>query len=168
MKTVPFREIGPSFKMAMRRDKMASNELFKEACRKPLVRNPDKKKADKNKFTNVLGEKKGKVFVQQQDIDTLALRRYPGMGKKPSNATPQDKPAKHTFSYKRNKYENCAKEAAHSKAAPWSSSTTELQEAAIEIQQDKRALRKTEISFERESWSKCSGRKKNPEVVSNS
>lgn len=61
---VPFREVGPYFAMRLRRDKMATTDLFKEACRKPKVANVDKKKADKNKFTNELGETKGKVFVQ--------------------------------------------------------------------------------------------------------
>ena len=60
---VPFREVGPYFKMRFRRDKMASIDLFKEACRQPKVLNVDRKKADKNKFTSALGEKKGKVFV---------------------------------------------------------------------------------------------------------
>lgn len=89
MKTVPFREVGPSFNMVLRRDKMAANDLFKEACKKPNVRNFDKKKADKNKFTTVLGEKKGKVFLQHADLDTLNLRKYKGMGKKA--ATPSKK-----------------------------------------------------------------------------
>ena len=80
MRTVPFREVGPSFSMSFRREKMASFDLFKEACKQPKVRNPDKKRADKNKFTNVLGEKKGKVFVQHQDLDTIALRKFKGMG----------------------------------------------------------------------------------------
>ena len=64
MKTVPFREVGPSFNMKLRREKMASADLFKEACRQPNLRNADKKRQDKNKFTNSLGEKKGKLFVQ--------------------------------------------------------------------------------------------------------
>lgn len=76
MKTVPFREVGPSFTMTLRRDKMAGMDLFKEACKKPMVKNLDKKRADKNKFTTALGEKKGKVFIQQQDIDTIALRKF--------------------------------------------------------------------------------------------
>ena len=84
MQTVPFREVGPSFNMRLRREKMAGHELFKEACKQPKIRNPDKKRADKNKFTTALGEKKGKVFVQHQDLDTIALRKFKGMGKKPA------------------------------------------------------------------------------------
>ena len=91
MQTVPFREVGPSFSMRLRREKIASHELFKEACKQPKIRNPDKKRADKNKFTTALGEKKGKVFVQHQDLDTIALRKFKGMGKKPATGAPGDK-----------------------------------------------------------------------------
>ena len=56
MKTVPFREIGPSFDMKLRRDKLAGFDLYKEACKKPKIRNPEKKRQDKNKFTTKLGE----------------------------------------------------------------------------------------------------------------
>ena len=55
---------------------MAAGDLYKEACRQPKTYNVMKKKSDKNKFTNVLGETKGKVFVQQQDIRTIALKKY--------------------------------------------------------------------------------------------
>lgn len=81
MRTVPFREVGPCFDMRIRRDKMATFELFKEACKKPKVRNVQKKKADKNKFTTAFGETKGKVFVQHADLDTLATRKFKGMRK---------------------------------------------------------------------------------------
>ena len=91
MKTVPFREIGPSFKMRARRDKMAGFDLFKEACKKPKVRNMVKKRQDKNKYTTALGEEKGKVYLQQQDYDTLALRKYKGMGKKAEKAEAREK-----------------------------------------------------------------------------
>jgi len=60
---IPFHEIGPSFSMRLRRDKIAAHDLYKEACRKPLIRNAEKKKAQKNKFTNELGETKAKVYV---------------------------------------------------------------------------------------------------------
>lgn len=80
-RTVPFREIGPCFNMRLRRDKMATFEAFKDACKKPKVRNPLKKKSDKNKYTNVFGETKGKVFVQHADIDTIVTRKFKGMRK---------------------------------------------------------------------------------------
>lgn len=79
---MPFREVGPSFNMFLRRNKMASTDLFKEACRTPKVRNPQTKKADKNKFTTALGENKGKVFLQHQDLETIALRKFKGLGKR--------------------------------------------------------------------------------------
>jgi len=79
---VPFREIGPCFDMRPRRDKIATTEAYKEACRKPKIRNQDKKKGDKNKYVTALGDVKGKVFVQHQDLDTLATRKYKGMRNK--------------------------------------------------------------------------------------
>ena len=60
----PFHEIGPSFSLRLRRDKLASLDLFKEACRKPKITNLAKKKAAKNKFTTDIGDVKGKVFIQ--------------------------------------------------------------------------------------------------------
>lgn len=88
--TVPFREVGPCFDLVLRRDKMASSDLFKEACRQPRVQNVDKKKSDKNKFTTALGETKAKVFLQHQDIDTLALRKFKIGKKSRVNATETD------------------------------------------------------------------------------
>jgi len=82
MQTVPFREVGPSFSMVLRRNKMAATDLFKEACRQPKVRNPDKKRQDKNKFTTNMGETRGKVFIQQQDIETIALRKFKNVGRR--------------------------------------------------------------------------------------
>lgn len=61
---VPFKEVGPSFKMRLRRDKMAGADLFKDACRKPKVLNPEKKKERKNITQDALGNTHGKVFVQ--------------------------------------------------------------------------------------------------------
>ena len=72
--------------MKLRRDKMANADLFKEACKQPKTQNYEKKRADKNKFTTALGEKKGKVFLQHQDLDTLNLRKYKGMGKKAADS----------------------------------------------------------------------------------
>ena len=80
--TVPFKEVGPCFNMRLRREKMATFELYKEACKKPKVRNVEKKKANKNTYTTAFGEKKGKIYIQHANIDTLATRKYKGMGKK--------------------------------------------------------------------------------------
>lgn len=84
---VPFHEIGPSFNLRLRRDKLASLDLFKEACRKPKITNVAKKKAGKNKFTTELGETKGKVYVQNQDLKTLRLRKF---GKKQKRDDKED------------------------------------------------------------------------------
>lgn len=60
---VDFKEIGPRFDFKMRRAQIASNDLFKLACKKAKVANVEKKKANKNVYTNEIGEKKGKVFI---------------------------------------------------------------------------------------------------------
>ena len=84
------KEIGPSFSLALRRDRIASQQLFKEACRQPKVINVVKKNQDKNKFTNVLGETKGKVYIQQQDLRTIALKKY-GSDKKSARKAAREK-----------------------------------------------------------------------------
>ena len=48
-----------------------------------------KKKSDKNKFTTALGETKAKVFVQHQDPDTIALRKFK-IGKKARFQQPEE------------------------------------------------------------------------------
>ena len=82
---VPFKEIGPKLSLRLRRDKIATVELYKEACRKPKVLNPERKRANKNKFTNEIGETKGKVYIQQQDIKTLSVRKFGKKQKRDDN-----------------------------------------------------------------------------------
>ena len=57
-------EIGPRYTLTWRRDKIASADLYKEACKQPKVTNVEKKKAEKNMFTDEFGQKMGKVFIQ--------------------------------------------------------------------------------------------------------
>ena len=73
---VEFREIGPRFNLKIRRNQISSNDLYKAACRKPKITNMEKKKAKKNVYTNELGERRGKVFIQQQDLQTIATRKF--------------------------------------------------------------------------------------------
>lgn len=75
-RTLALREIGPRFDLSFRRDKIASHELYKTACKVPRTQNPEKKKQRKNLFTDELGQQKGKVFLQHQDLDTLATRKF--------------------------------------------------------------------------------------------
>lgn len=70
------KEVGPRFDLIMRRNKIASADLFKTACKKPKLINVDLKKAHKNVYTTDIGDRKGKVFIQQQDIETMALRKF--------------------------------------------------------------------------------------------
>eukprot|EP00347_Sterkiella_histriomuscorum_P009779 403339927 len=69
-------EIGPRFDLKLRRNQVASMDLYKIACKKPKVLNPDKKRFKKNVYTTEIGDKRAKVFIQQQDLDILATRKF--------------------------------------------------------------------------------------------
>ena len=73
---VEFKEIGPHFDFKLRRNQIASGDLYKLACKKPKIANVEKKKARKNVFTTELGERKGKVYLQHQDLQTIATRKF--------------------------------------------------------------------------------------------
>ncbi len=73
---IEFKEIGPRFDLKLRRNQIASNDLYKLACKKPKIANMEKKKAKKNVYTNELGERRGKVYIQQQDLKTIATRKF--------------------------------------------------------------------------------------------
>ena len=57
-------EVGPRFTLGWRRDKLAADDLYKEACKKPKIRNAEMHKAKKNQYTDSFGQKMGKVFIQ--------------------------------------------------------------------------------------------------------
>ena len=83
-KTLKFNEIGPHFDLTLRREKLASTDLFKTACKQPKLEKPETKRNKKNLYTDELGQKMGKVFFQRQDLKSLELRKYKkkaGIGK---------------------------------------------------------------------------------------
>lgn len=53
--TLKMEEVGPRFDLAWRRDRLATDELFKEACKKPKIRNVEMHKARKNMYTDAFG-----------------------------------------------------------------------------------------------------------------
>lgn len=69
-------EVGPSFTLTHRRSKIGTHDEFKAACKKPAVVKAETKKIKKNMFTNSLGEQKAKVYLQQQDVNTIATRKF--------------------------------------------------------------------------------------------
>jgi hypothetical protein len=69
-------EVGPSFTLTHRRSKICTYDDFKAACKKPAVVKAETKKLKKNVFTNALGEKKAKVYLQQQPVETIATRKF--------------------------------------------------------------------------------------------
>ena len=73
-RTLSFKEIGPNFDLICRRDKIGTSDMFKSACKQPKI-SAEAKKLRKNVFTDDFGQKKGKVYLQQQELKTLNLRK---------------------------------------------------------------------------------------------
>lgn len=48
-------EIGPRFDLSFRRDKIASNDLYKAACKKPRLMTTETKNMKKNMYTDEFG-----------------------------------------------------------------------------------------------------------------
>ena len=71
--TLRLSEIGPSLDLAIRRVKLASQELYKLACKQPKETSKYK---SKNESTNMLGEKRGRVYMTTQDLNKMSLKQY--------------------------------------------------------------------------------------------
>ena len=71
---IKFKELGPSFTMKINRVKFPSNDLYKEAFKKPKIKR-ETLNQKKNVFTDALGQTKARIHVKQQDISTLALQK---------------------------------------------------------------------------------------------
>ncbi len=66
-------EIGPSLDLKVRKIQLANEDLYKISLRQPRVVEPAKKK---NIETNALGEKRGRVHMAKQNLNTMALKKY--------------------------------------------------------------------------------------------
>lgn len=77
-------KIGPCMSLSLWRSKFCDDETWKQAIwvRRNKAKS-DKKK--KNITTNVLGETRGWLFVQQQDLSTMALRKFKWWREKETN-----------------------------------------------------------------------------------
>ena len=75
-KSMKYNEIGPSFDLAFRRDKLAGTDLYKAAMKHPKAMSSETKKVKKNVYTDEFGQVHCKVYLQHQDTKTLGLRKF--------------------------------------------------------------------------------------------
>ena len=64
--------IGPNCDLAVRKTQFANAENYKIATKQPKV---IKKKENKNTKIDSLGQKKGRIFIDQQDINIIGLKK---------------------------------------------------------------------------------------------
>eukprot|EP01080_Neovahlkampfia_damariscottae_P008404 gene8404-229_t len=72
---VSLTKIGPSMNLKIKRTKFATPELKKEAMRVPQELRKGKNR-NKNISFDALGTKEGRLHVQQENLDNIALKRY--------------------------------------------------------------------------------------------
>jgi ribosome production factor 2 len=70
---IELEEIGPHIDLTLRRSQLASDDLFKTACKQ--VKNVHKRKKVKNITEDVFGTKHGRLHVQAQQIGTIQNRK---------------------------------------------------------------------------------------------
>ncbi|XP_057341345.1 ribosome production factor 2 homolog [Microplitis mediator] len=84
-------EIGPSMDLVVRRTKLASDDLFKQSCKKPKE---FKIKAKKNINVDNLGTTFGRIHLGKQNIKKIQTKKMKGMQKRKSAEVPEDKSKK--------------------------------------------------------------------------
>lgn len=84
---VELEEVGPSLDLVMRRTKLASDDLFKEARKVPKAVKPKKKK---NISHDAFGNKQGRIHLAPQDFSKLQTRKMAGLKRK-QRKEPEDK-----------------------------------------------------------------------------
>uniref|UniRef100_A0A2S2P572 Ribosome production factor 2 homolog n=1 Tax=Schizaphis graminum TaxID=13262 RepID=A0A2S2P572_SCHGA len=74
---VELHEVGPSVDFVVRRDHMASADLFKTACKRPNIKGKKIKSVRRDNF----GSKLGRLHMTKQDVNTLQTRKMKGLKK---------------------------------------------------------------------------------------
>ncbi|XP_029676467.1 ribosome production factor 2 homolog [Formica exsecta] len=75
---VELEEIGPHADLLCRRNKFASEDLFKDACKKPKALKVKKKK---NISTDTFGTTFGRIHIGEQNINNIQTRKMKGLKK---------------------------------------------------------------------------------------
>lgn len=73
---IEVEEIGPSLTLTIRRNRMASDDLFKAACKQPKAL---KTRKVKNISKDVFGSKLGRIHMEKQDLGNLQTRKMKGL-----------------------------------------------------------------------------------------
>uniref|UniRef100_A0A672NU77 Ribosome production factor 2 homolog n=1 Tax=Sinocyclocheilus grahami TaxID=75366 RepID=A0A672NU77_SINGR len=81
---IQLQDMGPSFDFVMRRNHMASDDLYKTAHRQPRGVKPKKKK---NISHDAFGTRLGRLHMQKQDLDKLQTRKMKGLRKRRGEQT---------------------------------------------------------------------------------
>lgn len=80
---VCLKDAGPQFELEVRRTRIATEDMMKSATKKP--RHPAYVRKIKNISRDEMGDKKGQIHVDSQDLKGLALARMKGLSKKRQN-----------------------------------------------------------------------------------
>ncbi|KAL3277352.1 hypothetical protein HHI36_012702 [Cryptolaemus montrouzieri] len=92
---VELEEIGPRIDLTLRRSKLPSEDLLKEASKKPRELKVHKKK---NISTDALGTTHGRIHIGKQDINKLQTRKMKGLKKTPEERKKEKIAAKRSLS----------------------------------------------------------------------
>lgn len=88
---VELEEIGPSLDLVIRRTRLATDDLYKQALKQPRLLKPKK---TKNIDRDAFGAKMGRIHMQSQDLAKLQTRKMKGLkrgGKVTTEADVSDK-----------------------------------------------------------------------------
>lgn len=80
---------GPHFSFEMRRTQQPDSDVWKAAMKKVAKKSTNGPKKNKNVDVDAMGDKVGRVYVENQDLSKLQARKFKGLKRKPDD---KDKP----------------------------------------------------------------------------